>query len=182
MADRSRAEWNPPPENSWKINVDAAWYSSSIGVGTICKNSLGNIIGVAASFYDLEFTPLLDELRAISEGVKLGILLGGVNIIVESDCLEAVNLVSREKETWNEAKVLVEEIWQLAKILRGYPLILFQENVMELLMQLPNMQGGMNVWKCGRIIFQSGLYHWFFDQGFYCPCDILNTSIFDNYA
>lgn len=55
----------------------------------------------------------MTELRAILEGVKLAMTFGGENIVIESDCLEAINLVLGNMEAQNETGTVVEEIGQL---------------------------------------------------------------------
>lgn len=65
------ASWSSPPENFWKLNVDAVWSSSphSNGFGVICRDSAGLIRAVFALSLDVDFKAPIVELRAIVEGI-----------------------------------------------------------------------------------------------------------------
>lgn len=59
----------------------------------------------------------MTELRAIDqEGVKFASMHGGINLVVESDCIQAVNLVSSQCETRNEMGTMVENIRKIIPI------------------------------------------------------------------
>lgn len=110
--------WEPPEINFWKVNVDAALFQSppSTGIGAVCRNWEGKVLGAAALHFEVDFPEPLAELRAILEGVILARRLGGVKIIVEFDCSRAVQLASRISESWSEVGTLVEAIWTQAKV------------------------------------------------------------------
>lgn len=87
------------------MNVDAAWNScpTSTGFGAVCRDSSGMIKGASASFVDLDFSPTIAELRVVAEGLNLA-------LVVESNCLRAINLILKKSESWSEEGVLVEAI------------------------------------------------------------------------
>lgn len=106
----------PLNDKLWKLNVDAAWQSSppSTGIGAICRDPLGVVVGALTSHYDMDFTPPMAEMMAIIEGMKLSISLGCNNISVESDNLQTINFINGSSELRNEIGSLVKEIRQLS--------------------------------------------------------------------
>lgn len=56
------------------------------------------------------------ELKAIRAGIDLALSLGGNKVIIETDCIQAFNLVSHKVEARNEVGTLVEDIWSLASL------------------------------------------------------------------
>lgn len=106
------SNWRPPSEDRWKFNVDAAWKAgiSGTGIGVVCRNSRGKIQGARAVYNDLDFLAPMPELKAIVEGLKFAESMNCMHVLVESDCLQAINLVLREEEVRNELGTLVDEI------------------------------------------------------------------------
>lgn len=92
--------------------MDATWVSGfpRTGIGVLCRDSGGSLKGAFAKFLDMDFESPMAELKAILEGVKFAEILGCQYIMLESDCLEAINLIVKEDEVRNELGVVVEEI------------------------------------------------------------------------
>lgn len=104
--------WKPPPKEVVKLNVDAAWSSdpSTTGMGAILRDWTGQLIGASARFVDLDFSPPLAEILAIWEGLKFAVALNLSHLIVESDCLQAINLLNSDGEGLCAADCWLEDI------------------------------------------------------------------------
>ena len=80
--------WTPPPPGKFKMNFDGAVNMSSqlAGIGGMIRNIDGEIIAV---FFEqmLPEDPILIELRALAKGIKILMLLGINNCILEGDSL-----------------------------------------------------------------------------------------------
>ncbi|MDV3187737.1 MAG: reverse transcriptase-like protein [Sweet potato little leaf phytoplasma] len=96
------------------MNVDAAWKPSppSTGIGAMCRDSSGRVVGASSTFFDMDVKNPIAELIAILEGMKLAKALRCEVVEVESDSVQAVKLILKEQEIWGEVEAVVEEIWQ----------------------------------------------------------------------
>lgn len=74
----------------------------------------GRIWGASTSHLDIDLEASIAELREIQEGVRIAESMGYGRIIVESDCMLAVNLILKKTEHyWGEVESVVETIWTL---------------------------------------------------------------------
>ncbi|XP_062118476.1 uncharacterized protein LOC133832109 [Humulus lupulus] len=108
-ARRAVQRWNPPSPGSVKINVDAG-FSAEKGAwsaATVARDHLGSCVGVRSCVWERSFSPLVAELTAINEGLRLGLEMGFRDFFVESDCLQAVNLVNRAEVDCNDMEGLI---------------------------------------------------------------------------
>ena len=116
-AARSRSEstvtgWKPPPENWFKLNVDAATNAGKerAGLGAIVRNWKGEIMAAgiqSTNFHgDLEYA----EAEAIYFGIKMAIDAGLVPLMVESNSKTAVSLVKGSDKRLKEISWLIGEI------------------------------------------------------------------------
>ncbi|XP_039688729.1 uncharacterized protein [Medicago truncatula] len=85
------AHWILHPEGTLKINIDDSFLEDWIAGGGV-RNHDGDWIA-GFSHYEAGGDALLAELRAIRIGLDFCNLKGYVNIICESDCLKAVDLI-----------------------------------------------------------------------------------------
>ena len=85
---------NPSPKDTLKLNIDGSFLEEfgCLGVGGVVHNHDGDWIA-GFSYYKAEGDALLTELRVIQIGLDFCSKKGYVNIICESDCLEAVDLI-----------------------------------------------------------------------------------------
>jgi len=85
---------NPPLKDTFKLNIDGSFLEEfgCLGVGGVVHNHDGDWIA-GFSYYKAEGDALLTELRVIQIGLDFCSKKGYVNIICESDCLEAVDLI-----------------------------------------------------------------------------------------
>lgn len=109
-------KWCPPPVGRLKINVDATWKLGfpDTGIGIICRNEVGDIVGASAIYDDLDYPSPMAELKAILEGLIFAERRGLRQILVEYDCLQATNLISMDVEVRSELGTLVDSIRSLA--------------------------------------------------------------------
>ena len=124
--DRSRLEypsstgrgwlwWRPPEPGFVKINTDAA---------IKCEDGKGGARGVARSpdsflgAWSKPFPgvtdPLIAEAMAVWEGVIFANLRGFSNVVLETDCLEVVNLWNTRHDSWSVVAPILVEIGELA--------------------------------------------------------------------
>jgi len=89
------AHWIPPPEGTCKLNIDSSFLEDfgCLGVDDVVRNHDWDWIA-DFSHYEDGGDALLAELRAIQIGLDFCSTKGYVNIICESDCLEAVDLIT----------------------------------------------------------------------------------------
>ncbi|KAF7815210.1 putative ribonuclease H-like domain-containing protein [Senna tora] len=91
---------DPPPPGWWKLNVDGTCQGSPklIAGGGLIRDSHGNWIHGFTKFFG-QGSSLLAELWAIYEGLTLAKSLHYEKLIVESDSLTAINLLSKLEVT-----------------------------------------------------------------------------------
>lgn len=115
QASRSLARWRPPTKGFWKINTDAACFSSpsKSSIGAVGRDSKGKIMFALANVSDISLEAHLAELWALFEGVKMAVLLGCTRLRVESDCKLAINFINKKVPIWKDVEAIAESIWSL---------------------------------------------------------------------
>ncbi|KAF7840958.1 reverse transcriptase [Senna tora] len=99
--------WLPPPAGWWKINTDGSCQNNLIGGGGVIRDANGNWVHGFNKWFG-EGNSLMAELWAIFEGLKLAKRLFCHNIMIETDSLTAVNLItSCENRNHNQFSTLV---------------------------------------------------------------------------
>ena len=88
--------WKPPPENWFKLNVDAATNAGKerAGLGAIVRNWKGEIMAAGIQSTDFHGDVEYAEAEAIYFGIKMAIDAGLVPLMVESDSKIAVSLAN----------------------------------------------------------------------------------------
>lgn len=106
--------WERPQPGWMKLNVDGSFDSSSStgGIGAVLRDRLGTIIFSACGFIERCCNPLEAELLACKEGINLALQWTLLPIIVESDCLVAVDMIQSKKE-WSQLAYLVRDIGEM---------------------------------------------------------------------
>ncbi|KAL5758729.1 hypothetical protein ACOSP7_021340 [Xanthoceras sorbifolium] len=86
--------WVPPPPDVFKLNVDAAFdkLNSKIGLGMVVRNAGGDVVLAAALSFKGGTSVVVGEAQAVLEGILLAGNRGFRPLLVESDCLNVVNL------------------------------------------------------------------------------------------
>jgi hypothetical protein len=89
---------NPPLKDTLKLNIIGSFLEEfgCLGVGVVHNHDGDWIAGF--SHYEAGGDALLAELRAIQIGLDFCSNKGYVNIICESDCLEAVDLIIADRD------------------------------------------------------------------------------------
>ncbi|KAK8504072.1 hypothetical protein V6N12_005613 [Hibiscus sabdariffa] len=106
-ASESEIQWKRPPLGWVKLNVDASvsLIDNRVGIGVAFQDSDGKWIwGVARSVGRCNV--LLAELWAIHDGLLHAWLRGYRQIVVESDCLEAVHIVKSVTKVMQESALV----------------------------------------------------------------------------
>jgi ribonuclease HI len=91
-----RPHWAPPTEGTAKLNVDGAFtMDGRAGIGMVLRNCHGEVLYAACQQVHHCSDALEAELMAIEMGVQQALQWTQLAFTVESDCLEAVNLIKR---------------------------------------------------------------------------------------
>jgi hypothetical protein len=85
--------WRPPDDGWVKINTDAgiSMEERKGGAGGIARSPAG-FVAAWCKPYDGVTDPLIAETLALRDGVIFAKLRGFTRVVMESDCLEAINL------------------------------------------------------------------------------------------
>lgn len=94
---RLLAHWTPPSQGNYKLNVDSRFLDNNFVLGAcgVVRNSDGDWM-FSFSHFENSGDALLAELRAMELGLELCLQRGMRCFLCESDCLEAITLVSTE--------------------------------------------------------------------------------------
>ncbi|KAK1550168.1 hypothetical protein Q3G72_014783 [Acer saccharum] len=87
--------WRPPEQECWKVNSNAVTClkNRSIGLGSIIHTVDGSVCAAMAYNSKATFLPMVAEAMAVRRGISLAIELGLVPFLVESDCLQVVQMI-----------------------------------------------------------------------------------------
>ena len=107
--------WEPPDAPHIKINTDAAVHLDDgyAGAGGVTRSSSG-FKGAWCKPISGVTDPLIAEALALKEGVLLATLRGFTHVIMETDCLEAVNLWNSRYIDLSVIAPTLSEIGELA--------------------------------------------------------------------
>lgn len=109
---RKKQEWTPPPENVFKVNVDAAVSNKDqmAGLGAVIKDSGGKIVAAGISQAHLRGNVSYAEAEAVQWGLKVTREAELNSVIIETDCLEVAELINNTKGSKTEI------FWTIADI------------------------------------------------------------------
>lgn len=91
-----RASWYSPDKDWFQLNSDAAIHKTKgvAGLGVVIRNARGEFMAASTSqssyFGDIEFA----EASAILKGIKLVEDLGFLPLLIESDSVNVISLIS----------------------------------------------------------------------------------------
>ena len=107
--------WRPPDAGWVKINTDAAISApfSTGGAGGVARSHVA-FLGAWCKPLDGVTDPMIAETLAVREGVLFARLRGYSHVVVESDCLEVVNLCTLRGNSRSIASPIIQEIGELA--------------------------------------------------------------------
>lgn len=107
-------KWRAPDFPMIKVNVDAAWRSTSGGAGAVVRNHTGAILHTAAAPISCATSAEQAELLAILFGMQEAGILGFTSISIESDSLLAFQRLTSDEEDLSNLGITVLDIKLLA--------------------------------------------------------------------
>ncbi|KAH9727241.1 rnase h domain-containing protein [Citrus sinensis] len=112
-----RQVWSPPPDNTFKVNVDAAvnFERQKAGLGVVIRDSC-NKVKVAV----VKSTLFTGDVKTVeAEAVEWGLVVAKSVafqcIMVELDCQEVVKLINNKEGSRTEVMWVISEIQSLSK-------------------------------------------------------------------
>ena len=106
----ARHGWTKPPEDIVKLNVDAAFniISGSGGTGMVIRDHLGSLISCGRRRLQVEDAATA-EASALRDGLLLAGEVGCNKLLVESDCMEVVEIMQNGGNSLGAAAAIYEE-------------------------------------------------------------------------
>ncbi|XP_019163472.1 PREDICTED: uncharacterized protein LOC109159815 [Ipomoea nil] len=80
-------QWEPPPYNTLKCNVDAALFTSGAGFGAVVRDHEGRFVAATCGKLQCDKDPFMAEVAAAKEALSWLKDLNPTHVILESDCL-----------------------------------------------------------------------------------------------
>ena len=107
--------WRPPDSGVVKINTDAALSmdSGKVGVGGVARSNT-TLLGAWSKPHIGVMDPFIGERLALREGVIFANLRGFSHVIMETDCLEIVNLWKTRHYSLSAVALVLLKIEELA--------------------------------------------------------------------
>jgi ribonuclease HI len=104
--------WSIPVQGCMKVNWDTSICSQRglVGVGIVCRNHLGEVLGVQRKIVEGFFDPLVAEAWAGGRVIQFGMELGFTHIVLEGDSKLVVDAINAEGPSWSKIGHLVEDI------------------------------------------------------------------------
>ena len=107
--------WRPPDTGWIKINTDGALSSDTRtgGAGGVARSHLCFLGAWSKPLYGVT-DPLISELLAVREGTIFAQLRGFSHVVIETDCLEVVNLWSSRGNCRSVVAPILQEVEELS--------------------------------------------------------------------
>ncbi|KAF7814031.1 cytochrome P450 71A1-like [Senna tora] len=114
--DSRCVSWSKPKQGMIKLNTDGSSFGNPgmAGYGGIFRNEDGGWLCGYSGFIGIR-TSMFAELTAIKHGLNLAINKGFLKLEVDSDCQEAVNLISSGDISSHHLGVIINDIRTLSK-------------------------------------------------------------------
>jgi len=106
-----RQGWRKPAEGYLSLNIDAS-FNEDMGCGStgaIIRDSSGGLIAASNTFIPYLVDAPMAEAFALKEGLMLAQYIGGNRLIVQTDCMEVVQIMKNEGFTANSAAAVYDE-------------------------------------------------------------------------
>ena len=93
-----RMGWTKPPENYLMLNVDASYNQerSTGSTGAVIRDSNGQFIAAAARYFEHVLDAPMAEALALREGLGLASQIGCNRLMVQTDCMEVVEIMKQQ--------------------------------------------------------------------------------------
>lgn len=107
--------WSPPPPGYIKINTDASFPGNSkdAWVSMVARNSDGECVWWSKKLIVGQPGPADGEALAILHGLKIAQPHGGRNVMMESDCLQVVNCLTRASRSLASFGAILDSCFDL---------------------------------------------------------------------
>ncbi|KAF7814237.1 putative ribonuclease H protein At1g65750 family [Senna tora] len=109
--DSFLVSWVKPSNGMIKLNTDGSSLGNPgpAGFGGIFRNEDGRWMGGFSGYIGTQ-TNMFAELTAIKQGLSLAVNKGFLRLLVETDCLEALNLISKGDISTHHLGVIINDI------------------------------------------------------------------------
>lgn len=109
---QTKQTWKPPPLGCFKVNVGAATkiQNQVAGLGVIIRNAEGKFIAAAQNRENFSGDVLAAEAKAIQLGIAAAKAAKCRPVIIESDCQEVIDLITRRKCSKTEISWIISDI------------------------------------------------------------------------
>ncbi|XP_062007070.1 uncharacterized protein LOC133724375 [Rosa rugosa] len=117
--------WRPAAQGSLTLNVDAAFLPDQHhgGIGGVLRDCRGRFIAAFARPIPYTASPKQCEMLAIREGLDLLLSLQQKNVVLQSDCAEAITEIQSPDHSCLANGGLIDDIKQVCHQLEGIQLI-----------------------------------------------------------
>ncbi|KAL9433530.1 hypothetical protein AB3S75_028375 [Citrus x aurantiifolia] len=101
QAAAAQPSWKPPPEGWFKMNVDAAIRTNDqmVELGIAIRNHKGEFIAAAMKKSRYYGSIAAAEAEAANWGLEIAENAACIPLIIESDCQDVVNLITKKKSS-----------------------------------------------------------------------------------
>ena len=108
--------WSKPAPGSYKLNVDACFFSNSTcASGVVLRNEKGEAVAGADDLLDNLLDAPTTEARALLKGLQLIEDLGCRPVVVESDSLQIVEAFNGVIDIWSSYAAILIDCFHTAR-------------------------------------------------------------------
>ena len=113
--DGKEDQWQSPPIGWLKINVDVVVdvQKQVVGLEVVIRDEKDNCIAAAVNTTKYFGNVAMAEAAAIKWGMKVALRAGLASVLLESDCLEVVELVNNRCSSMAEISWMISEILEM---------------------------------------------------------------------
>jgi ribonuclease HI len=106
------ARWQPPPENTFKVNWEVGINPKrqQLGVGVIVRDDHGRVHAAMSKTLDTFQEPVIGESLVALHAVEFSRDLGLQDVIFEGDSLQVVKMILDQDESWCRFGQIVADI------------------------------------------------------------------------
>ncbi|XP_042983177.1 uncharacterized protein LOC122312594 [Carya illinoinensis] len=111
IASQTISSWKKPPNDSYKLNWDAAIdkATAKVGIGAIIRDSHGQVIGTLQATRPLKIDLFIAESYALLIASTFCKENGISAVIMEGETQKVINILRNEVTDWSQGRLLIEE-------------------------------------------------------------------------